>query len=37
MTTALLFIGGFFTGMIFTLAMGWYLSDYVEKKEGRKL
>jgi len=37
MTSVLLFLGGFFTGIVFTLISGWYLSDKIEKQENRKL
>lgn len=37
MNSALLFIGGFFAGMVFTLICGWYLSHKIEDQENRKL
>lgn len=32
MNGVLLFIGGFFSGIVFTLAAGWYISGKMEKK-----
>ena len=37
MTSVLLFLGGFFTGIFFTLAAGFYISEKVERIENRKL
>lgn len=37
MTGVMLFLGGFSAGILFTLICGFYLSDKIEQKEGRKL
>ena len=37
MASVLLFLGGFFTGVFFTLVCGYYLSTKIDDIENRKL